>query len=118
MKEEIKKKWLKALRSGEYIQGKSYLRKIDNTYCCLGVLCDLYVKEGLGEWKETDVAEDPCWSVLSATGYLPGDVALWAGVESQTGWITLKDGQRVSLTGMNDGGYSFEKIAQKIEEAV
>lgn len=38
---ELKSKWVAALRSGKYKQGKYRLRKKDETYCCLGVLCDI-----------------------------------------------------------------------------
>jgi hypothetical protein len=43
---EVKRRWVTALRSGEYLQGREALRKIDNdtlepVYCCLGVLCQL-----------------------------------------------------------------------------
>lgn len=34
--EDFKKKWVEALRSGKYQQGKYYLKDGD-TYCCLGV---------------------------------------------------------------------------------
>ena|SRR6478736_5258237 len=37
MKTELKNKWVAALRSGEYKQGKEFLCKNDS-YCCLGVL--------------------------------------------------------------------------------
>ena len=37
MDPELKSKWISALRSGEYKQGKEYLRDGD-TWCCLGVL--------------------------------------------------------------------------------
>lgn len=40
MSPELKTRWLEALRSGEYKQGRAYLRK-DDKFCCLGVLCDL-----------------------------------------------------------------------------
>jgi len=44
----IKRKWVEALRSGEYKQGQGALRDArDNTWCCLGVLCEV---SGLGEW--------------------------------------------------------------------
>ena len=46
MNKEVKKKWVDALRSGEYAQGRSSLRDHDE-YCCLGVLCELAVKEGV-----------------------------------------------------------------------
>ena len=44
MKPELKKRWVKALRSGEYKKGKEYLKQ--NTpkglrHCCLGVLCEI-----------------------------------------------------------------------------
>lgn len=41
MKAVWKKRWLKALRSGEYEQGAQYLKTPDGAFCCLGVLCDL-----------------------------------------------------------------------------
>jgi len=37
MKKAEKTKWVAALRSGKYKQGKGALRHSDNTYCCLGV---------------------------------------------------------------------------------
>jgi hypothetical protein len=42
----VKEKWIEALRSGDYEQGKGAL-SIAGTYCCLGVLCDLAVKDGV-----------------------------------------------------------------------
>ena len=42
MNRELMKKWIAALRSGEYAQGKDYLyhpdENGDEAYCCLGVL--------------------------------------------------------------------------------
>ena len=45
MDKTLKKKWLEALRSGEYKKGRRFLRK-DGAYCCLGVLSDLMDPEG------------------------------------------------------------------------
>ena len=46
MDAELKAKWVAALRSGEYRQGKRLLHDEDhNTYCCLGVLCALIGKQ-------------------------------------------------------------------------
>ncbi len=36
----LKAKWIEALRSGKYKQGKGVLRYGDE-FCCLGVLCDV-----------------------------------------------------------------------------
>lgn len=41
MKPRMKAKWIKALESGKYQKGFFALRKSD-TFCCLGVLCDLH----------------------------------------------------------------------------
>jgi hypothetical protein len=56
MNQDIKKKWVEALRSGEYEQGKDQLRSSDDEFCCLGVLCDVAHKEGLGQWHLDDTA--------------------------------------------------------------
>ncbi len=44
MDQELKAKWLTALRSGEYEQGKGALCTVDHgdkRFCCLGVLADV-----------------------------------------------------------------------------
>lgn len=40
MDNAVKQRWLKALRSGDYEQGKNHLCYNDK-YCCLGVLADI-----------------------------------------------------------------------------
>ena len=42
MLNELQTKWLAALRSGQYKQGKQTLRSDDNKFCCLGVALDIY----------------------------------------------------------------------------
>ena len=59
MKAELKKEWIRRLRSGAYQQGTGYLR--DNStgeeeYCCMGVLCDIvdpksWDKNDAGQWN-------------------------------------------------------------------
>ena len=55
MNPTIKAQWLEALRSGEYKQGREYLRQSNKDtvlYCCLGVLCDLHRKAtGTYQWE-------------------------------------------------------------------
>jgi len=54
----LKAKWVAALRSGKYKQGRGFLKAKDSegdwTYCCLGVLCEV---AGLKEKfvRETDI---------------------------------------------------------------
>lgn len=38
MKADLKKKWIRALRSGKYTQGYGRLEN-NGVFCCLGVLC-------------------------------------------------------------------------------
>src|SRR5882762_6484724 len=40
-------RWSEALRSGKYRQGTHRLRNADDTYCCLGVACDLLAEDGI-----------------------------------------------------------------------
>lgn len=47
MNPEVKNRWVAALRSGNYNQGSGALRDINNGFCCLGVLCDLAVQDGI-----------------------------------------------------------------------
>lgn len=46
--------WVKALRSGEYTQGRRALKVVNEDgsvgYCCLGVAGDLCVKAGRAKW--------------------------------------------------------------------
>lgn len=38
---ELLNKWVVALRSGTYKQGRGRLRNANGEYCCLGVLCEI-----------------------------------------------------------------------------
>lgn len=90
MNEDVAKKWVEALRSGKYRQGKGRLRQTDHTnhgrYCCLGVLCDIAEKEGKFKWKDWIDAQNVYVSHMTlqpdfmATASLPPEVARWAGV--------------------------------------
>lgn len=44
MNKDIKRAWVKALRSGKYKQGRKQLRNGNDEMCCLGVLCNLYAE--------------------------------------------------------------------------
>ena len=106
MKEEIKDRWVEALRSGKYKQGKRVLKQGEN-FCCLGVLCDI-AKDELGlEW-----IHDPDGD--SMDGYptvLPLRVINYAGLHKRNPTI-----EKTSLTLMNDAGVKFNRIADLIEE--
>ena len=59
---EFKDKWLVALRSGDYKQGKDYLRRNDE-YCCLGVAAEIS-----GDLRMTTTGNGLIFYVLSPEG--------------------------------------------------
>lgn len=114
MNQEIKQKWLNALRSDEYQQTAERLHD-KNGFCCLGVLCDLYGKEHSIEWEEIDpgqythkIFRNMYYSFLYKTGTLPLQVREWAELFQDTLVVNR-------LAEMNDNGYTFEQIADVIE---
>lgn len=46
MDPKMKRRWIRALRSGKYKQGHDRLRTEDNRFCCLGVVCDIVNPDG------------------------------------------------------------------------
>jgi hypothetical protein len=100
-----KKKWVDALRSGKYNQGRGRLRH-DDEYCCLGVFCDLIDD---GEWSE------PTFSGIYF--YKVGD-------KDSSGWLVdpilehycISNYYMDRLMAMNDEGKSFDAIADYIEK--
>jgi hypothetical protein len=116
MKKEIMQDWVKALRSGEYKQGQEAL-KIGDSYCCLGVLCDLYRKnvEGAPEWDSLD-------DYMNMLAALPAAVQEWAGMKTNDGMYPTDEGSSRFLVTDNDGDpdhsqepKSFAEIADIIE---
>ena len=128
MNQEIKEKWIQALKSGEYEQCQGFLRIINTKgeleYCCLGVLCDIYAKENNIEWKDNMYGEE--YSVLSTDivecNELPEEVAAWAGCFKQDPSVIVKDTllnheDKYSLTYLNDTlDMTFEQISNFIEQ--
>lgn len=51
MNEEWRDKWVAALRSGQYTQGVGSLTGPEDTYCCLGVLCNIFDSAG---WESNE----------------------------------------------------------------
>jgi len=103
MKPEIKKLWTDALRSGEYKQ-RALLLHMNDRFCCLGVLCDLAIKQGLD--VDMDRTQSNIFSYDGLDNVLPLSVIRWSGLDS--------NGE--SLAALNDGGASFSEIADVIEQ--
>ena len=115
MKKEIADKWVAALRSGEYKQREGGLANEKRTkHCCLGVLCELAIKEGVEMLVEVrpDMPKDMYFE--DSAGGLPYSVQEWAGVASANG--RLYGG--ISVATLNDDmKYDFGRIANIIEES-
>lgn len=119
MNREVKDKWVVALKSGEYKQGKYFLNGATG-YCCLGVLCDLAVKEGIGTWEDHErVGAKSYVSGESINTYaLTPEVMEWAGLDSPTPLVTIKKSDKVAvpISIANDSTVSFTRIAKIIEK--
>lgn len=123
MNPEVKAEWVAALRSGDYEQGKSWLRKagVDSVqrYCCLGVLCDLSANKGEGEWIAGNrflFAGDE--EISSSSTHLPKNLAGALGLSNNTPYIGLSLWEIYSLTELNDDdddALTFDQIADMIE---
>jgi hypothetical protein len=119
MNPEIKDKWLAALESGQYQQGKGVLRNASNEYCCLGVLCDLLAPNcWSSETREVSTAVngvdlrvesyDFMGELYGREPYsLPRDLAFPT---------ELDHGDIREVIEMNDAGESFSAIAKYIRE--
>jgi len=128
MNKKVKKLWVTALRSGKYKQGKSRLKISDGQFCCLGVLCDLYIqKTKKGAWGErpddtpifigTDGNIEEC--------VLPCEVQEWAGIDSEDPYLTHDSegsGNRTAADindhGANDKKVTFKGLATRIEKVL
>ena len=122
MNSEIKKRWIAALRSGEYKQTTHQLKKHKN-FCCLGVLTDLYLIEKGRGWGTGGIRR--------SNELLSVEVVDWANLKNMCpvvkpplGWDLgpcPRPGGKEHLTNLNDGAHfqkqqSFKMIASLIEE--
>ena len=103
---EARSEWVKALRSGKYRQGTHVLRSpVDETYCCLGVACDLYADledNPMAKWEAGSG-----WMFLGHISTLPNKVVRWLGI--------TRPSFSEHLSSMNDSGKTFDEIASHIE---
>lgn len=96
-------KWLAALRSGEYQQGKQYLCR-EGRYCCLGVGCEV-----LGVPK---TPYEDCVAFNGSISTAPNMFRDLVGLRDFMGVAT----SGCTLTSLNDvDGKSFSEIADIIE---
>lgn len=113
---------VEALRSGDYKQTSGRLRRNEDKFCCLGVMCDKYHEiTGDGRWTlggldELDIFEaGDIADVNYASGSdLPDVVRDWVGLKGWAGSYG-NDTETTSLMRLNDTGKTFAEIADIIE---
>lgn len=121
LRPKVKAWWVKALRSGEYEQGKDCLvtEPEDDSepfkFCCLGVLHDVAVKQGVSDWWENNnvIIDSPSFgdgSVINCNSHI-FNWAVDSGSEFE--WSDLEN----KLATMNDNkNMKFSSIANWIEK--
>jgi len=109
MNPKIKRRWLQALRSGKYTQGKNVLHKIkSDEYCCLGVLCEIAVKDKIIPPPEVETVRNRRCSSYDEEARFPSEKVLnWAGLDGYAA-------QRIAE--VNDSSDSFEEVIPTIHE--
>jgi hypothetical protein len=125
MRQGIAEKWVAALRSGEYEQTAGFLQTREG-YCCLGVLCDLHLREtGRGEWRPPGSGDSPHTRCYRDDLGVDGEYTPPPGVRE---WADMVDDPKVffrhrlgtemrdEIANLNDGGYTFAQLADLIEE--
>ena len=114
MYKKIMEKWVKALRSGKYRKTREVLCKVaengNKSWCCLGVLTDMYNKEH----KKNPI------EINAKDGDLSHWVMDWAGIRSHQGSLRFGYGSQLitSLAALNDcnkSKRSFKRMADIIE---
>lgn len=142
MNPEIKRRWITALRSGKYPQGKGALHTVfpdSETFCCLGVLCELALNVGVAQSDVDEVRQFGIHTSRTISYFDPDDrnesesslptrgVLRWAGLNNIYGACVPKRDEysgwwpegvptgAADLVTLNDAGVPFDKIADLIE---
>lgn len=112
MDKEIKAKWVEALRSGKYKQERRALHPTADSFCCLGVLCDVLEEEWQPEEGYFFHDADGNTELLSRR------ITKRAGLSDDD--PVVERGGLTTLSRLNDGTFdtaalSFSEIADLIE---
>ncbi|MEM6815307.1 MAG: hypothetical protein AAF600_13130 [Bacteroidota bacterium] len=107
---EFAEKWIEALRSGKYNQGKGYLHN-DGGYCCLGVACRIFGTSKNNLEGKTYIFKQKKFDshlMLPKTNQIPD---LLKGDLNESDFVS-------KVSEMNDRGLTFNQIADWVEENV
>lgn len=114
MNPQIKKKWVDRLRElPNHRQGKNALRR-NNKMCCLGVLCEIAVQEGILKRSPKNYGGFYHYGQGRLSLVLPEEVIKWANLEAHNNNPVVKNN---TLSTYNDHkGKNFDEIADLIEK--
>jgi hypothetical protein len=112
---ELIQEWVRRLRSGDYRQGGGALHNAeDDTFCCLGVLCEIAVEEKVIPPPTLDRDR---YVYAGSPSILPTEVSEWF---YDLTWIRVGSIGKLDrgeyLTVLNDNKESFKSIAHVVEE--
>ena len=118
MNPKIKKRWVEALRSGNYKQIRGNLMRRQHEYDVLGVLMSLYLDDHLITDKEV---LKTFWTTIGCL--LPSKVVKWAGLNAGNPVVIYTDAGGIRhnrrLSELNDGicegELNFGELADLIE---
>jgi len=114
---DAKRLWVEALRSGDYQQGQGALSTLSSDgggtrFCCLGVACEVAIANGVPVEKKS-TPSGSFSSYNAHVSFLPPAVAEWLGIDDAP--TVIVNSRRRALDALNDGGRSFDAIADLIE---
>ena len=122
MNPEVKAEWLRRLREPGRKQIRGRLQT-DQGQCCLGVLCEIAVEQGVIERRILDYSgmhynANIVVEYDGVTRVPTAEVALWAGLEVQYGELKLPASSKYGfdVAYLNDTGVPFSEIADIIEK--
>lgn len=112
-KEDFVRDWVMALRSGVYSQTSEKLRNGDS-FCCLGVACDIWNPDGWRMGGGQDVLMASGWKYSGSSLGLPPEIRDFLELTDGEAYLPGEDD---ALTYKNDTlGWSFDQIADLLEE--
>lgn len=116
MNQTIKAKWITALRSGKFTKITGTMRVSRYECCVLGVLCTV----AGAKWKKhqnkmTDKTKH--YYLVGVDGKPTSRAVLDENTTLLLGLTPRETSHMVTLIAMNDAGWTFEQLADEIEEA-
>ena len=120
---EFRKRWISALKSGKYQQGRQFLN-YNGKYCCLGVACELLREDGilnsninLGAVTYNNKKHFPPFEVIDILGIGNSNFICDDRIKDllYDYDLDIRGDGRMSLIYLNDHGVPFSIIAQIIE---